>query len=62
MMILPDIQESKKSVPRTIQGKFQNECGKIDCNVLVNKQQVLLYFRQNKSSKNLSKNLSKKKR
>ena len=59
MMILPDdIQESKKLIPHD-KAKFQKECGKIDCNVLVNKQQVLL--RQNKSSKNLSKILSKKK-
>ena len=45
MMILPDIQESKKPVPQDNTAKFQKECGKIDCNVLVNKQQVLLYFR-----------------
>ena len=60
MMIMPDIQESKKPVPPDNKAKFQKECGKIDCNILVNKQQVLLYFRQNKSFKNLSKKKIKK--
>ena len=62
MMILPDIQESKKPVPQDNTSEIPERVWKIDCNVLVNKQQVLLYFRQNKASKNLSKNLSKKKK